>query len=408
MATDSLKKQLALPLTATIIIGSFIALVAFGARSSFGIFTLPITEDLGFSRQTYGMAMAIQNLAWGIAQPFAGGFADKYGTGRVLVVGALIYAAGMIAMAMASSVGVFYLGAGILVGIGVAATSFGIIMAAFGRLVPPEKRSLIFGVATAASSMGQFVFAPLGQAFISSFGWNMALIYIAALVLLIIPLAVALRGKTLKTNDEVILPAKKALAMAWENSSFRLLTIGFFVCGFYLAFVTIHLPPYLVQNGLSATQGSWAIAIIGLFNVLGSLLAGYLGGKFPKQILLAAIYLIRVVATLAFLVVPVTLVSTYVFAAVLGLVWLATIPLTAGLVSQFFGPRYLGMLYGTVFLSHQLGSFFGVWLGGLVFDLTGSYNLLWILAATLSLISAALHIPIKERRVTAFFAARAG
>ncbi|MCF6327312.1 MAG: MFS transporter [Devosiaceae bacterium] len=404
MATDSLNKQLALPLIATIIIGSIIALVAFGARSSFGIFTLPVTEDLGFSRQTYGMAMAIQNLAWGIAQPFAGGFADKYGTARVLVVGALIYAGGMIAMAMASSVGIFYLGAGILVGIGVAATSFGIIMAAFGRLVPPEKRTLIFGVATAASSLGQFVFAPLGQAFISSFGWNMALIYIAALVLLIIPLAVALRGKTIKTDDEIVFPAKKALAMAWENPSFRLLTIGFFVCGFYLAFVTIHLPPYLVQNGLSAAQGSWAIAIIGLFNVLGSLLAGYLGGKFPKQILLAAIYLIRVVATLAFLFVPVSLVSTYVFAAVLGLVWLATIPLTAGLVSQFFGPRYLGMLYGTVFLSHQLGSFFGVWLGGLIFDLTGSYNLLWILAATLSLISAVLHIPIKERRVGAFFA----
>ncbi|VAW15167.1 Uncharacterized MFS-type transporter [hydrothermal vent metagenome] len=404
MATDSLNKQFVLPLVATIIIGSIIALVAFGARSSFGIFTLPITEDLGFSRQTYGMAMAIQNLAWGIAQPFAGGFADKYGTGRVLVVGALIYAGGMIAMAMASSVGIFYLGAGLLVGIGVAATSFGIIMAAFGRLVPPEKRTLIFGVATAASSMGQFVFAPLGQAFISSFGWNMALIYIAALVLLIIPLAVALRGKTIKTKDEIVFPAKKALTMAWENPSFRLLTIGFFVCGFYLAFITIHLPPYLVQNGLSAEAGSWAIAIIGLFNVLGSLLAGYLGGKFPKQILLAAIYLIRVVATLAFLIIPVTLVSTYIFAAVLGLVWLATIPLTAGLVSQFFGPRYLGMLYGTVFLSHQLGSFFGVWLGGLVFDLTGSYNLLWILAAALSLISAALHIPIKERRVSAFFA----
>ncbi len=404
MATERSNKQLALPLAATIIIGSIIALIAFGARSSFGIFTLPITEDLGFSRQTYGMAMAIQNLAWGIAQPFAGGFADKYGTGRVMAFGALIYAGGMVAMALASSVGIFYLGAGVLVGIGVAATSFGIIMAAFGRLVPPEKRSLIFGVATAASSLGQFVFAPLGQAFISSFGWNMALIYIAALVLLIIPMAVALRGKTLKTDDEVIFPAKKALTMAWENSSFRLLTIGFFVCGFYLAFITIHLPPYLVQNGLSAAQGSWAIAIIGLFNVLGSLLAGYLGGKFPKQVLLAAIYLIRVVATLGFLIVPVTLASTYIFAAVLGLVWLATIPLTAGLVSQFFGPRYLGMLYGTVFLSHQLGSFFGVWLGGLVFDLTGSYNLLWILAAALSLISAALHIPIKERRVSAFFA----
>jgi len=398
--------RLAIPLTLVIILGSLIALITFGARSSFGVFTLPITEDLGFSRATYGMAMAIQNLAWGLAQPFAGGFADKYGTGRVLVVGAIIYAGGLVLMTIVSSVGIFYLAAGILVGIGISATSFGIVMAAFGRMVPPEKRSFIFGVATAAASFGQFAFAPLGQAFISSFGWNMALIYISLLVLLIIPLAVALRGKTQKTDDEIIIPAKKALIMAWGNSSFRLLTIGFFVCGFYLAFVTIHLPPYLVQNGLSATQGSWAIAIIGLFNVLGSLLSGYLGGKFPKQILLAAIYLIRVVATLAFLIVPISLISTYIFAAVLGLVWLATVPLTAGLVNQFFGPRYLGMLYGTVFLSHQLGSFFGVWLGGLVFDLTGSYNLIWYLAALLSLISALVHVPIKESRDSSFFPAR--
>lgn len=354
------------------------------------------------------MAMAIQNLAWGLAQPFAGAFADRYGTAKTLVIGAVIYAAGMIGISFASSTGMFFLTAGILVGIGVAATSFGIIMAAFGRLVPPEKRSFIFGVATAASSLGQFVFAPLGQSFISSFGWNMALIYIALLVLLIIPFSFVLKGKAQSDSEnQRAFPLLKALAMSWRNSSYRLLVAGFFVCGFYLAFVTIHLPPYLVQNGLSAQAGSWAIAIIGLFNVAGSLLAGYLGAKFPKQILLAAIYLIRVVATLAFLFVPVTITSTYIFAAVLGLVWLATVPLTAGLVSQFFGPKYMGMLFGTVFLSHQLGSFFGVWLGGLVFDLTGSYNIIWYLAALLSLISALVHLPIKERPDNSFFAARA-
>lgn len=393
----------AIPLAVIVVCGCIVAMISFGGRSTFGLFTLPITGDLGFSRETYGLAMAIQNLVWGLAQPVAGGLADRYGTGRVLAGGAIFYAIGMIGMAYSGTSELFYLTAGILVGIGIATASFGIVMAAFGRAVPPEKRSFIFGLATAASSMGQFIFAPLGQAFITSFGWQMALIYMAALVLLIVPLALALRGKSEGVQEgEADLKFMQALAQAWGHGSYRLLIIGFFVCGFHLAFVTVHMPAYLVLCGLSPDIGSWTIAVIGLFNVVGSLLAGYLGGKLPKQLLLATIYFVRAIATAIFLIVPVSPATALIYGAALGLVWLATVPLTAGLVSLFFGPRYMGMLYGVAFLSHQVGSFIGVWLGGYVFDLTGSYDLVWYLGILLGLMSAAIHLPIKEKTVSSF------
>lgn len=392
-----------IPLAVVVVCGCIVAMISFGGRSTFGLFTLPITGDLGFSRETYGLAMAIQNLVWGLAQPVAGGFADKYGTGRVLAAGALFYAAGMVGMAYSGTSELFYLTAGVLVGIGIATASFGIVMAAFGRAVPPEKRSFIFGLATAASSMGQFVFAPLGQAFITSFGWQTALIYIAALVLLIVPLALALRGKSEGVQEgEADLKFMQALAQAWGHGSYKLLVIGFFVCGFHLAFVTVHMPAYLVLCGLSPEIGSWTIAVIGLFNVVGSLLAGYLGGKLPKQLLLATIYFLRAIATAAFLIIPISPASAIIYGAVLGLVWLATVPLTAGLVSMFFGPRYMGMLYGVAFLSHQVGSFIGVWMGGYVFDATGSYDLVWYFGILLGLMSAAIHLPIKEKPVASF------
>lgn len=393
----------AIPLLVVVVCGCIVAMISFGGRSTFGLFTLPITGDLGFSRETYGLAMAIQNLVWGLAQPIAGGFADKYGTGRVLAAGAIFYAAGLIGMVYSGTSELFYLTAGVLVGIGIATASFGIVMAAFGRAVPPEKRSFIFGLATAASSLGQFVFAPLGQAFISSFGWQTALIYIAALVLLIVPLALALRGKSGGVQKgEADLKFMQALAQAWGHGSYKLLVIGFFVCGFHLAFVTVHMPAYLVLCGLSPEIGSWTIAVIGLFNVVGSLLAGYLGGKLPKQMLLATIYFLRAIATAAFLIIPISPASAIIYGAALGLVWLATVPLTAGLVSMFFGPRYMGMLYGVAFLSHQVGSFIGVWLGGYVFDATGSYDLVWYLGILLGLMSAAIHLPIKEKPVASF------
>ena len=392
----------AVPLLVLIIAGCVIAAIGNGVRTSFGLFTLPMTSDLGLSREQWGMAMAIQNLAWGIAQPFAGAFADRVGTGRTVAAGAALYALGVLGMAFSPDAGIMTLTAGIVTGVGIAVCSFSVVMAAFGRNVPAEKRSLIFGVATAASSFGQFAFAPISQGFINAFGWHQALLYLTVALLMIIPLSYALRGRTENPVGHADLPFMEALAKAWGHGSYRLLVIGFFVCGFHLAFINVHMPAYLVQCGLSPEVGSWTIAVIGLFNIVGSLLAGYLGGRLPKQLLLASIYFLRAVAIGAFLLIPVSEVTAYAFAAAMGLLWLSTVPLTAGLVSLFFGARYMGMLYGVAFFSHQLGSFTGVWLGGFVYDQTGSYSLVWYLGIVLGLGSAALHIPINERSVPNF------
>lgn len=396
------RSSLAVPLIVLIICGCLIAAVTNGIRTSFGLLTLPMTADLGLTREAWGMAMAIQNLAWGVAQPFAGGLADRYGTGKVIVGGLLVYALGMALMVVSPSGTLLNLTAGIVVGVGIATSSFSIVMIAFGRSVPQEKRSLVFGVATAASSFGQFAFAPIGQAFITGFGWQTTLLYAAALLALIIPLAYALRGRTQHAAGQADLKFMEALSRAWGYGSYRLLVIGFFVCGFHLAFVNVHMPAYLVQCGLAPEVGSWAIAVIGLFNIVGSLLAGYLGGRLPKQYLLATIYLSRAVAIGLFVLFPVTELSAYVFAAAMGLLWLSTVPLTAGLVAQFFGARYMGMLYGLAFFSHQVGSFVGVWLGGFVYDHTGSYALVWYLGILLGVASAAVHLPIREVADRAF------
>ncbi len=387
----------AIPLPVVIIAGCIIAAIGFGTRGAFGLFTLPVTEDLGLSREQWGMAMAVQNLVWGMTQPFAGALADRYGSGRVLALGGLIYAAGVLGMAFSPDTLSLTLTAGVVTGVGIAVASFGVVMAAFGRVVPAEKRSFIFGVATAASSAGQFIFAPVGQGFINAFGWQMALVWLALLLLLIIPLAGALRGRSESVPGQADLPFMEALASAWGHGSYRLLVIGFFVCGFHLAFINVHMPAYLVQCGLSPEVGSWTIAVIGLFNIAGSLLSGWLGSRLPKQMLLASIYFLRAVAIAAFLLLPVSEVTAYAFAAAMGLLWLSTVPLTAGLVTLFFGPRYMGMLYGVAFFSHQLGSFIGVWLGGFVFDQTGSYSLVWYLGILLGLASAVVHLPINER-----------
>ncbi|MEQ1770765.1 MAG: MFS transporter [Devosia sp.] len=396
----------AIPLLVLVIAGCIIAAVTNGIRNSFGLFTLPVTADLGISRETWGLAMAIQNLAWGITQPFAGALADRYGTARVIVGGLALYAVSLVLTAYSPTGTVLYFTAGILNGIAFGAAGFSIVMTAFGRHVPQEKRSFIFGIATAASSFGQFAFAPIGQGFISAFGWQTALVYLGAIVALVIPLTFALRGRAESTPGQADLPFMEALARAWGYGSYRLLVIGFFVCGFHLAFINVHLPAYLVQCGLSPAVGSWTIAVIGLFNIVGSLSAGYLGGRLPKQMLLAVIYFSRAVAIGVFLLFPVTEFTAYAFAAAMGLLWLSTVPLTAGLVSLFFGPRYMGMLYGIAFLSHQLGSFVGVWLGGYVYDVTGNYAISWYLSILLGLASAAIHLPIRELTAQTFFAPR--
>jgi MFS family permease len=395
-AATSPARSATTPLLVLVIAGCLIAAATNGVRNSFGLYTLPVTGDLGISRETWGMAMAIQNLAWGIAQPIAGGFADRYGTGRVIAIGLALYALGLVLTAISPTGTVLYFTAGILCGVAFGACGFAVVMTAFGRNVPVEKRSTIFGIATAAASFGQFLFAPVTQGFISAFGWQSALIYIAAVLVLFLPLTFALRGKSAVSAGQADLPFVQALARAWGYSSYRLLVIGFFVCGFHLAFINVHMPAYLVQCGLPPEVGSWSIAVIGLFNIVGSLAMGYLGSRLPKQLLLAAIYLSRAVAVAIFLLFPVTTASALIFSGAMGLLWLSTVPLTAGLVSLFFGPRYMGMLYGMAFLSHQIGSFVGVWLGGYVYDATGSYSLMWYLSILLGLGSAAIHIPIRE------------
>jgi predicted MFS family arabinose efflux permease len=397
MSSSTSARSMAAPLLVLIIAGCVLAAVTNGIRTSFGLLTLPITTDLGLTRETWGLAMAIQNLAWGVAQPFAGALADKYGTGKIIVGGLLVYAAGLALMVISPSGTLLNLSAGIVVGVGIATSSFSMVMVAFGRSVPQKKRPLVFGVATAASSFGQFAFAPIGQGFISAFGWQSTLLYAAMLIVLLIPLAYALRGRSERSASTVDMPFGVAMKRAWSFSSYRLLVIGFFVCGFHIAFINVHLPAYLVQCGLTPEVGSWAIAVIGLFNIVGSLSAGYLGGRLPKQMLLATIYFTRAIAIALFVFLPVTEVTAFVFSGVIGLLWLSTVPPTAGLVTLFFGPRYMGMLYGVAFFSHQVGSFIGVWLGGYVFDQTGSYSLVWYLGILLGLASAAIHLPIRER-----------
>lgn len=406
-ATAPSPRSIAVPLLVIVIAGCVIAAVTNGIRTSFGLFALPITADLAISRETWGIAIAIQNLAWGLTQPVAGGLADRYGTGRVVAIGLVVYTVGLALAAYSPTGSMLYLTAGVIAGVGFGASGFSIVMGAFGRSVPPEKRSFIFGVATAASSFGQFLFAPIGQGFITAFGWQLAMLYLAVIVALVVPLVWTLRGRPQSVPGQADLPFMEALARAWGYGSYRLLVIGFFVCGFHLAFIVAHMPAYLVQCGLSPEVGSWTIAVVGLFNIVGSLLAGYLGGRVPKPLLLSSIYFLRAIAIGAFVLFPVTELSAYVFAAVMGVLWLSTVPPTAGLVSLFFGPRYMGMLYGLAFLSHQVGAFVGVWLGGYVFDVTGSYALIWYLSILLGLASAAVHLPIKELAAGNFQLARA-
>jgi predicted MFS family arabinose efflux permease len=393
-----------------IVAGCLIALICFGVRATSGLFTAPISEAHGWGREVYGFAMAMQNLIWGIAQPFVGMLADKLGPMRVVKGGAVIYALGLVLMAFAETPFVIMLGGGILMGLGVAMTSFAVVMAAFGRLVPPEKRSWSFGIATAASSMGQFVFAPIGHAFIAAYGWQAALLLLAGICLLMILFALPLgasKGGVARGEVEVEMALGQAIRHALGHTSFVLLVFGFFVCGFQVAFITVHLPPYLVERGISGTLAAWAIGIVGLFNVIGSYAAGIYGGYYSKRYGLAFIYFTRSLVITAFLLLPVSPASTVVFAAAMGLLWLSTVPLTMGLVTVMFGTRYMATLYGFAFFSHQVGSFLGVWLGGRFYDQYGSYDPVWWMGVALGLAAAVIHWPIREQRAEAFVMASA-
>jgi MFS family permease len=386
--------------------GCIVSIISFGVRSSMGLFTHPISDFHQWNREVYGLAMAIQNLMWGIVQPISGALADRFGPAKVIGAGALIYALGTALMSFAHTPALMYMAGGVLVGTGIATASFSIVMAAFGKLVPPEKRSWIFGLATSAGSLGQFIFAPLGQGFIVAFGWQNALFLMAAITLIMIPLALPLNAPAADgqavAKGETQISMREAVRSALGHPSFVLLVLGFFVCGFQLAFVTIHLPAYLVEHGISEWLAASAIAIVGIFNVIGSYCAGIIGGKYRKRISLATIYLLRSVFVILFLMTPITPLSTVLFTASMGLLWLSTVPLTMGLVAVMFGTRYMATLYGFVFLSHQVGSFFGVWLGGRFHDIYGSYDPVWWMGVALGLFAALVHWPIREERAPAF------
>jgi predicted MFS family arabinose efflux permease len=371
-----------------------------------GLFTHPISEFYQWNREVYGLAMAIQNLVWGIVQTIAGALADRFGPARVIAAGAVVYALGTALMSFADTPAFMYLAGGVLVGAGIATASFTIVMAAFGKLVPPEKRSWVFGLATSAGSLGQFIFAPLGQGFIAAFGWHNALFLIAAITLLMIPLALPLSapatGGAAASKEEAKIGMREAVRSALEHPSFVLLVLGFFVCGFQLAFAAIHLPAYLVEHGISAWLAASSLAIVGIFNVIGSYGAGVIGGKYRKRISLAMIYLLRSLFVMLFLMMPITPISTVLFTAGMGLLWLSTVPLTMGLVTVMFGTRFAATLYGFVFLSHQVGSFLGVWLGGRFHDIYGSYDPVWWMGVALGLFAALVHWPIREERAPAF------
>lgn len=392
-----------------VVAGCLVAMVNFGVRSSFGLFTAPISEANGWPREIFSFAMAMQNLLWGIATPIAGALADRYGAARVLMLGAVFYAIGTLMMALTSTPVMFNIGGGILVGIGVALSSFGIVMAALGRIVPPEKRSWAFGIATAAGSFGQFIFAPLTGALIAAYGWQNALIVLAASTLVIIvfalPLMVQNRTAGWPQQDEADMTIREAIGTAFGHGSYLLLVAGFFVCGFQLAFITVHLPPYLAEHGISKEFAGLAIGAIGLFNVVGSYVSGIIGGRGEKRIPLSIIYLLRSISIAAFILLPITPLTTIIFTASMGLLWLSTVPLTMGLVTVMFGTRYMATLYGFVFLSHQIGSFLGVWLGGRLYDQLGSYGPVWWMGVALGIFAAIVNLPIREQRNPKFAAA---
>ena len=383
--------------------GAAIVTLSMGIRHGFGLWLQPITQDMGWSRQSFALALAVQNLSWGVMGIFAGMVADRFGAFRVLLAGALLYALGLAGMALSPSTLLFALTAGVLIGTAQAGTTYAVIYGVLGRQIAPERRSWAMGVVAAAGSFGQFLMVPLEGFLITRLGWQDALLALALLVLLVLPLAWGLREPHALASGGVLLPqrqtVRQALAEALRHRSFLLLTAGYFVCGFQVVFIGVHLPSYLKDHGLSPQVASYALALIGLFNVFGTYAAGVLGQKMAKKNILAFIYLSRAVVISIFLLVPLSPLSVYVFSAVMGLLWLSTVPATNAAVAQIFGVAHLSMLSGFVFFSHQIGSFLGVWLGGYLYDRTGSYDVVWYIAIGLGVLAALLNLPIKETSI---------
>jgi len=386
-----------------VVCGCLIAMISFGPRSSLGFFLTPLSQTNHWGRDVFALAVAIQNLLWGIGQPFAGGIADRFGTNRVLCVGAVLYALGLAIMSQSTTPETLDLSAGVLIGLGLSGCSFNIVLGAFGKLLPEKWRSLAFGAGTAAGSFGQFVYSPIAVALMDKFGWQEALLIFGSVTLLILPLSLALATPTAPAGTTAAAKptqsARQAFAEAFGHRSYVLLVLGFFTCGFQLAFITVHLPSYLIDRGLSAEIGGWTLAVIGMFNIIGSLGSGWLSNRMPKRYLLSSIYFVRAAAIIAFITLPASPVATLVFGAVTGLMWLSTVPPTSALVAVMFGTRWLAMLFGFAFFSHQVGGFLGVLIGGIAFERTGSYDLVWWLSVLFGVLSAVINLPIIEKPV---------
>jgi MFS family permease len=383
-----------------VLCGCLISLISFGPRSSLGFFLTPQSQANGWGRDVFGLALAMQNILWGLGQPLAGMLADRFGIVRVLCAGGVSYALGLALMAFATTPLMLDMSAGVLIGFGLAGCSFGIVLSAFGKLLPDRWRSLAFGGGTAAGSFGQFLYAPLTVSLIDGVGWQETLVIFGVVMLMVLPLSLALAAGGSDHGSRPGISQQsltQALLEAFGHRSYALLVLGYFTCGFQLAFITVHMPAYLVDRGLSTEIGGWTIAVIGLFNIVGSLASGWLSNLMPKRYLLSIIYFGRAMAVLAFIIFPVTALSSILFGAVMGLFWLSTIPPTNGIIALMFGTRWFATLTGFAFFSHQVGGFLGVWLGGVAFERSGSYDAVWWLSILFGLLSAVINLPIVEK-----------
>lgn len=402
MTSDTLRRHTQLAIWFVAFAACLIASLNMGVRATLGLFLTPMTTDLGINREMFALALAIQNLLWGVFTPILGAIADKYGSFRVIFIAACVYGLGLWFMAEGPGVWGLHIGGGVLLGIAMAGTGFGVVLGAVGRRVPVEKRSMALGIASAGGSFGQFYMAPVGQGLLQAHGWEGALVYLGMICLIMIPLGWMLSRQALVTQpsgagDKADQTMGEALKEASRHQGFWLLTLGFFVCGYQVAFITVHFPAYLQDLDMPVTLAATALSLIGLFNVIGTYACGVMGGRFTKKWVLAWLYLLRSVVIVAMLLAPKTETNMLIFAAIMGLLWLGTVPLTSGLVAHMFGVRYLSTLFGITFFSHQVGSFLGVWLGGRLFDMTGSYDWVWYSSIALGVVAAALHLPIPEK-----------
>ena len=388
-----------LSMTQVLLCGAAIVTLSMGIRHGFGLWLGPITTERGWTRETFAFALAVQNLAWGVAGPFAGALADRFGAFKVLIIGSLMYGLGLVLMAVSATGLAFTGSAGLLIGMAQSGTTYAVVYGVIGRNVAPEKRSWAMGVAAAAGSFGQFLMVPVENRLIGGVGWQNALFVLGCLALVIAPLALGLKEPLAQKATGLQQSIGQAVREAFAYPSFRWLMAGYFVCGFQVVFIGVHMPSYLKDHGLSVDVATNALALIGLFNVIGTYGAGTLGQRLPKRYILSTIYALRSVAIIVFLNVPLTPMSVYVFSSAMGVLWLSTVPPTNAVVAQIFGVQYLSMLGGFVFFSHQIGSFLGVWLGGKLYDSTGSYDIVWWIAVALGVFAAIANLPVKESAI---------